>query len=134
MTTSPMRFETLIERHHDEIYAYLWRLLNNAGQADPAIETTDLAQDVFLRAYKAFGRLRPDSNYRAWLYKIAYNTAMTHLKRENRHSQRIQPLPDEPHIALPDPGPLPLQQVLQSEVLADVQAAIGGEEEIIPVG
>lgn len=84
MTETVVRFETLIEHHHDEIYAYLWRLLRNAGWADASVEAEDLTQEVFLRAYRAFGRLRSDSNPRAWLYKIATNCAYTALSRGGR--------------------------------------------------
>ena len=76
-----LRFEELIERHHDEIFAYLWRLLGKERRRDSAMDVEDLAQEVFLRAYQAFGRLRPDSNHRAWLYKIATNCAYTKLRQ-----------------------------------------------------
>jgi RNA polymerase sigma-70 factor (ECF subfamily) len=79
------RFETLIDQYHDEIYRYLWRLLPGAGQAG-AVGADDLTQEVFLRAYRSFGRLRADSNYRAWLYKIATNCAYTALKRAGRET------------------------------------------------
>lgn len=79
------RFETLIDEYHDEIYRYLWRMLPEGGQAG-VITAADLTQEVFLRAYRAFGRLRADSNHRAWLYKIATNCAYTALKRANREA------------------------------------------------
>jgi RNA polymerase sigma-70 factor (ECF subfamily) len=90
-----MRFETLIELYHDQIYGYLWRLLNSAGSADNAVEAQDLAQEVFLRAYRAFGRLRRDSNHRAWLYKIATNCAYTALKRGQRQASHSVSWDDE---------------------------------------
>ena len=93
MTMVPVRFETLLERHHDEIYRYLWRLLNSAGRSDSAVEAQDISQEVFLRAYRAFGRLRRDSNYRAWLYKIALNGARSELGRKVHRT---------PHVSLDD--------------------------------
>jgi RNA polymerase sigma-70 factor (ECF subfamily) len=77
----PPRFEELIDRHHDELFAYVWRLLGKERRSDAALEVEDLIQDVFLRAYESYGRLRPDSNPRAWLYKIATNCAITNLRR-----------------------------------------------------
>jgi RNA polymerase sigma-70 factor (ECF subfamily) len=88
MESSQIRFETLIEQFHDEIYRYLWRLLNNAGWPDPAVEAEDLTQEVFLRAYRSFGRLRQDSNHRAWLYKIATNCTYTTLKKSQRQANQ----------------------------------------------
>ena len=123
MTDPAIRFETLIERHHDEIYAYLWRLLRNAGAADAALEAGDLAQDVFLRAYRAFGRLRRDSNHRAWLFKIATNCAYTALKQGRRRASRSVPLDDEAH-QVQAAGPSPDQRAIADETLAQVEHAI----------
>jgi len=88
------RFENLIEQHHDEIFAYLWRLLGNERQSDVALEVEDLTQEVFLRAFENFSRLRPDSNHRAWLYKVATNCAYTKLRqlknrREKNHTLEV---------------------------------------------
>ena len=120
MTQPPIvRFETLIEDYHDEIYRYLWRLLDSS-KSEEAIEAQDVTQDVFLRAYKSFNRLRPDSNHRAWLYKIATNCAMTILKRRKRQT----PLTDADEFMFPDPEPSPLQQFALKENVAAVMTAI----------
>jgi RNA polymerase sigma-70 factor (ECF subfamily) len=123
MVSPPLRFETLIENYHDEIYGYIWRLLDSATNADSAVEAQDLTQEVFLRAYKAFERLRPDSNYRAWLYKIATHCAYTTLKRGQRRIQHSAPLEDEQED-LADTGPLPDQQAAQHETLAAIRRII----------
>jgi RNA polymerase sigma factor (sigma-70 family) len=117
MTISPVRFETLIERYHDEISSYLWRLTGSAADAE------DLAQEVFLRAYQAYERLRPDSNHRAWLYKIARNCAYTALKRDKRHAQHSVTL-DDSHETLADTDPSVHQQAALNETLATVRQAI----------
>lgn len=51
------RFEELIERHHDEIFSYLWRLIGTARRSDIAPDAEDLVQEVFMRAYQAYLRL-----------------------------------------------------------------------------
>jgi RNA polymerase sigma-70 factor (ECF subfamily) len=126
MTSSPGRFETLIERYHDEIYSYLWRLLNSAGGADSAVDAEDLTQEVFLRAYQAFERLRPDSNHRAWLYKIATNYTYTTLKRGQRQAGYSIPLLDETHQAPADAGQSPDRRAVLDETWATVRQAIIG--------
>lgn len=125
MTPSPTRFETLIERHHDEIYRYLWRLLNNAGRSDSLTEAQDLTQEVFLRAYRAFGRLRSDSNHRAWLYKIATHCAYTALKQDRRRQHYTSPLEGIGQTPA-SPSQSPEQQVLLKEALETIQGAIAG--------
>jgi RNA polymerase sigma-70 factor (ECF subfamily) len=88
------RFEELIDQHHDEIFGYLWRLLGKDGRWDAAMDVEDLAQEVFLRAYRAFGNLRPNSNHRAWLYKIATNCAYSRIKQIKNQRDHASSLKD----------------------------------------
>ncbi len=71
----PQLFEDLIKNHNREIFVYLWRMLPNTEEAE------DCLQDTYIKAYKAFPRLKNHDNLRAWLYKIATNTAKTRLKK-----------------------------------------------------
>jgi RNA polymerase sigma-70 factor (ECF subfamily) len=68
-------FVRLFQDHYGEIYAYLCRLVGDRHQAE------DLAQDAFVKAYRAIERLPADANQRAWLYRIATNTALDCLRR-----------------------------------------------------
>lgn len=120
MTHSLPRFETLIERYHDEIYRYLWRLLDGSGGAADA---EDLTQEVFMRAYRAFVRLKPDSNVRAWLYKIATNCAYTFLKR-NRHQAQLIPLDDKTQ-SVADDAPSHHDQLVLQESVEMLRQAVG---------
>ena len=87
-----LRFEELIEQHHDEIFAYLWRLLGKDRRLDGAADVEDLAQEVFLRAFRGFANLRANSNHRAWLYKIATNCAYTRLKQLRNRRDKLPSL------------------------------------------
>jgi RNA polymerase sigma-70 factor (ECF subfamily) len=87
-----LRFEQLIERHHDEIFAYLWRLMGKDGRGDDAMDVEDIVQEVFLRAYESFSRLRPNSNHRAWLYKIATHRAYSQLRRMKQRREKLSTL------------------------------------------
>src|SRR5262245_46109224 len=68
----------LVDRHRPEILAYLMRLLGNPHDAQ------DVCQETFLRAHRASARLQPDTNSRAWLYRIATNAARTAARRRAR--------------------------------------------------
>jgi RNA polymerase sigma-70 factor (ECF subfamily) len=83
-----MEFDEIVHRHSEEIYVYLWRMLRVSTDAE------DCLQDVFLKAYKAYPKLRPNSNHRAWLYKIASNTAKNHLRKAANHRE-VPLFPDE---------------------------------------
>src|SRR3990172_6969764 len=74
----PGRFDALVTAHHGEIYRYLLRATSRASEAD------DLAQETFLRAYRAHQTLAPDANARAWLFTIATNVAKNHFRAESR--------------------------------------------------
>ena len=63
-------FDGLVERHQREIYRLCFRYVNNHEDA------SDLAQDSFVKAYKAIGRFRGDSAFSTWLYRIAVNTCL----------------------------------------------------------
>jgi RNA polymerase sigma factor (sigma-70 family) len=71
-------FEAVIASHHGEIFRYLRRMAWRAGEAD------DLSQETFLRAYRAWSRLTPEANVRAWLFTIATNVYRNHVRSERR--------------------------------------------------
>lgn len=68
------QFDILVDAHAAEIYRYLWRMLQNEQDVE------DCLQDAFLKAYLAYDRLENSANFRAWLYRIAGNTARTRLR------------------------------------------------------
>ena len=81
-------FDELVEQHGGEIFAYVWRLLREVHDAE------DCLQETFLRAFRSYGRVRAGTNYRAWLYKIATNTARSQWKRRARsetHTTELDP-------------------------------------------
>jgi RNA polymerase sigma-70 factor (ECF subfamily) len=71
-------FEAIVRTHHGEIHRYLCRVTARTSEAE------DLAQETFLRAYRAWAGLPPDTNHRAWLYTIATNAYRNHLRSERR--------------------------------------------------
>lgn len=111
-----MRFESLIDEHHDEIYRYLWRLLASAGLRDGAVSADDLTQETFMRAYRAFGRLPKGSNARAWLYKIATNCAYSALSRQRPTAA----LNDN----MADSGDPPERQAIRADLLDGLRGRI----------
>jgi len=67
--------EELFRLHSGEIYAYLARMLRDDELA------ADLAQETFVKAYRAFETLEDATRARAWLYQIASRTALDELRR-----------------------------------------------------
>jgi len=68
-------FALLFEQFHAPILNYLHRMVSDRALAE------DLTQDTFIKAYNALPRTKPDLAFKAWLYRIATNTAISHLRR-----------------------------------------------------
>lgn len=71
-------FDLLVERYQYRIIKLVNRYVN-----DP-IEALDIAQESFIKAYKAIDKFRGDSAFYTWLYRIAINTAKNHVLTGNR--------------------------------------------------
>ncbi|MDX2038362.1 MAG: sigma-70 family RNA polymerase sigma factor [Isosphaeraceae bacterium] len=76
---SPGAFEQLVERYQHRLVSVLTHLVGRAEEAE------DLAQDVFLRIYKARKGYRPKAKFSTWLFTIANNVALNHLRGKGRN-------------------------------------------------
>jgi RNA polymerase sigma-70 factor, ECF subfamily len=79
----PLRFEAIMQRHEREIMRYLLRVLSDREDA------ADLFQETWLRAYRAYPRLEPESDVRPWLYAIASNLCRNRARDGARHARVI---------------------------------------------
>jgi RNA polymerase sigma-70 factor, ECF subfamily len=68
-------FEELVRRYQRPIVAYVYRMV---GDYDAAL---DLAQEVFIKVYNSLERYRPEYKFSTWVYRIAHNAAIDHLRR-----------------------------------------------------
>lgn len=90
----PRAFEELVTRTQHRVYALAYRLVGDRGEAE------DVAQEAYLRVFRALGGFREEARFETWLHRIVVNAAMTHLKRRGRFPD----LAREPE-ALPEPPP-----------------------------
>lgn len=67
-------FSELMRRHNKGVVNYIYRFTNMRENSE------DLAQEVFLRVYRSAKNYRPEAKFTTWLYKIATNVSLTHLK------------------------------------------------------
>ncbi len=65
-------FDRLVERYQRDVYRLCYRYVNDHEDAN------DLAQEAFLKAWRAIGRFRGDSAFSTWLYRIAVNACLNH--------------------------------------------------------
>jgi RNA polymerase sigma-70 factor (ECF subfamily) len=73
-------FELLLHRYRTPLVNFLYRMVRNREQAE------DLAQEVFLRVYRARGEYLPTAKFTTWLFRIATNLALNSL-RDNRYKK-----------------------------------------------
>jgi RNA polymerase sigma factor (sigma-70 family) len=69
----------LMERHAAPVFHFLCRMLDNEEDAN------DLAQETFVRVYRARGSFRAGGKFSTWLYTIAANLARNHIRWRSRH-------------------------------------------------
>lgn len=71
-------FDLLVLKHQHKIFALISRYVKDSD------EIQDVAQEAFIKAYKALPRFRGDAAFYTWLYRIAVNTAKNHLVSRSR--------------------------------------------------
>src|SRR3970040_970731 len=71
-------FDALVRKYQHRIIGLIGRYIADWS------ECQDVAQETFLRAYRALGNFRGDAQFYTWLHRIAVNTAKNHLAAQNR--------------------------------------------------
>lgn len=71
------KFGEIIERYQGRLFAYLYRLVGSKEEAE------DLLQDVFIKAYKNINSYDIERKFSSWIYRIAHNEAVNHIKRKS---------------------------------------------------
>lgn len=74
----PDAFTELFHLHHAQIFTYLVHLVGRREEAE------DLAQETFIKAWRALHTLHDDTRFSAWLYRVATSTALDHLRLQKR--------------------------------------------------
>lgn len=81
-------FETLYKRHKDALYRYLLRLCRHRDSAE------DVFQEVWGKIIKARASYRPTAKFTTFLYRVAHNCFIDHMRRNKRHNQTVAIDPD----------------------------------------
>lgn len=89
-------FDRLVERYQRDVYRLCYRYVNNHEDAN------DLAQDAFLKAYKAIGRFRGESAFSTWLYRIAVNTCLNFRAARKPPAAELTDTVADPSPGAPD--------------------------------
>ncbi len=69
-------FELLMKKYQRRIFHLIYRITQDTGLVEP------LAQDVFVKAFRAINSFKGESQFYTWLYRIVVNTCLSHIKKE----------------------------------------------------
>jgi RNA polymerase sigma-70 factor (TIGR02960 family) len=106
MPTNEAEFSARAERHRRELHVHCYRMLGNFEEAE------DLVQETLLRAWRRRETLERDEWFRAWLYKIATNACLDHIKAKGRRVATLESFGDLPWLQ-----PYP-DRLLEDELVA----------------
>jgi len=105
-------FDTIVERHRRQVYQLCYRFVGNHEDA------SDLAQDVFVRAYRGLHRFKGQASLATWLYRISVNVS---LNRVSARRLFTTPITEQRLVSAADS---PADLVLREERAERVRAAI----------
>ena len=88
-------FEELVRRYQRPISAYVYRMV---GDYEAAL---DLTQEIFIKVYGSLARYRSEFKFSTWIYKIAHNCAVDHLRRSAGRTQSLNSRLDGETYELP---------------------------------
>ncbi len=91
----PRSFEEVVRRTHRQVYTQALRLVGDRKDAE------DVAQDAYLRVFRALKGFRGDAQFETWLYRIVANAAMSHLRRKRRFGDVLAESEDAPFPEVP---------------------------------
>jgi RNA polymerase sigma-70 factor (ECF subfamily) len=96
-------FDLLLQKYRRPLVNFLYRMVRDTATAE------DLAQEVFLRVYRARKQYSPSAKFTTWLFRIATNLALNSV-RDNRHRQKDVSIdaassPDEDAAPMQLPAP-----------------------------
>ena len=76
-------FAVLVNRYKDMIFSLALKMVKNREEAE------EVSQDTFIKIYNSLSKFKGDSKFSTWSYKIAYNTSLDRLKKNNKEKNNI---------------------------------------------
>ena len=113
-------FEELVRRYQRPIAAYVYRMVGNYDAA------LDLTQEVFIKVYNSLSRYRSEFKFSTWIYKIAHNAAIDHLRRHAVREQALVTGPESERreISIESRRLTPEQESERKERRSEIEAVV----------
>jgi RNA polymerase sigma-70 factor (ECF subfamily) len=113
-------FDELVNRYQRPISAFVYRMV---GDYDAAL---DLTQEIFIKVYASLSRYRPEFKFSTWIYKIAHNAAIDHLRRTSSRERSLSVGTETDNYELPleFEGLTPEQQSEREERRGEIETVV----------
>lgn len=114
-------FEALVLRYQTQVYSLAYRMVGNEADAQ------DLAQEAFVRAWRALDSFQFSSQFSTWLYRLTSNICIDFLRSQKKRkhiSLTVLQDDEQQQWDMPDNRPLPEEQMMASEEKEALSKAI----------
>lgn len=117
-------FRELLRRYERPVFSLLYRMVRDRAQAE------DLAQETFVKVFNGMATYRREFKFSSWIFKIASNAAIDHLRRRELDTLSLDGAPDTPlptrnrSLQLSDRGESPLEELEARELGTTIEQAI----------
>jgi len=113
-------FEELVRRYQRPIVGYVYRMLGNHESA------LDVTQEVFIKVFNSLDRYSSEYKFSTWLYRIAHNAAIDHMRRNSINTQSLETENADGtyQLQIESPGPTPEQDRERSEWRTQIDAIV----------
>jgi len=120
ITGGEASFEELVRRYQRPIAGYVYRMLNDYEAS------LDVVQEVFIKVFNSLDRYSTDYKFSTWLYRIAHNAAIDHLRRNSMNAQSIETENADGtyQIEFMSPHPTPEQDRERSEWRKEIENVV----------
>lgn len=110
-------FNHLVAKYRNRVVGVATRMLGDR------VEAEDVAQDVFVKAYRGLGRFQGEALFSTWLYRITANSCLNQRRRRRPEAQ-ISEGADDPELFLSDPSSNPHHLLEQKELKIFLEKSI----------
>lgn len=113
-------FEALVRRYQRPITGYIFRML---GDYEASL---DVSQEVFIKVYNSLSRYSSDYKFSTWIYRIAHNAAIDHMRRNSVSPQSLETENADGtyQLQIESPNPTPEQDRERSEWRTEIENVV----------
>ncbi len=119
-------FRELVRRYQRPVFSLIYRMVRDRETAE------DLAQETFIKVLNAIDTYRPEHKFSSWIFKIANNAAIDHLRRREPDVLSLDGAPDAVSVErqeatalqVGDRGESPLDELAARELGSHIEAAV----------